>query len=265
MLPLLLTLLGQPQVKRCGRTDLHGTGLTGCTAFISEFEQLTTADVEALAHGLRSSTSLAFLQLRTKGFMGKDDAENLLQAVADSARLDTLIFRVSSHSTNSLNRLSVAAARALAGAIRESKGLVTLDLRETSLGDNGLTLIADALAESTSLKHLVLGGNGMTGEGVASLVKVIAANSEALETVDFSNNRWGDAGASALAAALMLHTGALRDVVFQDHPAVVGDGAGREAILELARARQDNGLKVWTSRRENKRKNWLGLSDKTEL
>jgi len=268
MLPLLLSpLLGQPDVKRCGRIDLHEMGpRSACTAFISEFERLSTPEVEALALALRSAPSLAFLQLRTQGFEGDDDAANLLAAAADSTRLDTLIFRVSSHPTKStLQRLSTAAASALSDAIRANKGLVTLDLRETSLGDDGFALIADALAESSSLKHLLLGGNGMTGEGVAPVVKVIAANNEALETIDFSNNRWGDAGASALAAALTQHAGALRDVVFQDHPAVVGDGAGRKAIVAMAKARLGDGLNVWTNRRENKRTSWVGLEDKTEL
>lgn len=251
MLPLLLPFLGSAQVKRCVRDDLHGgTSLAGCTAFTSEFEQLSTPDIEELTRALSRSPSLSFLSLRTKGFLNNDDAERVLDAAAENQNLDSLIFRVSAP-------LSAAAAGALAGAISANQRLVTLDLRETSLGDDGFALIADALAESTSIQHLLLGGNGITD--AAPLVKVITANNKALETIDFSNNRWGDAGASALAEALTLHAGALRDVVFQDHPAVVGDGIGRDAVVRMA---NEGKINVWTSRRESRRKSWVGLPQK---
>ena len=80
-------------------------------------------------------------------------------------------------------------------------GARELDLEGQSLGDEGATLIADALRSNGTLTRLVLTDNGLTNAGAGELASALRTNS-ALTYLGLRDNEITDDGAEALAAAL---------------------------------------------------------------
>ncbi|CAG9462353.1 unnamed protein product [Pedinophyceae sp. YPF-701] len=100
-------------------------------------------------------------------------------------------------------------AAAFANALCGATHLKQLRLRNCSLSDAGMHLVAGAflsMVEIPQLRVLVLRGNNLGYQGALATAKLIAAAGQGLEMLDLSFNGVGDAGATLLGAALATGT-----------------------------------------------------------
>jgi Ran GTPase-activating protein (RanGAP) involved in mRNA processing and transport len=79
--------------------------------------------------------------------------------------------------------------------------LVRLFIRDTSMGDQGASAIADALETNTSLRSLSLTSCGITAVGATSLGRALIEN-ETLSRLSLAHNRIGVDGLIALASGI---------------------------------------------------------------
>ena len=80
-----------------------------------------------------------------------------------------------------------------------------VDLTGTALGDDGLAAISRVLSQLTQMRTLRLAHNGLTVDGIRSVVSSTSTSTVrayTLEVLDLSGNSLGDAGCTALAAWL---------------------------------------------------------------
>ena len=77
-----------------------------------------------------------------------------------------------------------------------------LCLGDNAIGDEGIELLAPALAKSTLLKTLSLSRNGISSKGIESLSTLLKSSNCKLEFVGLSGNQIGDDGAKILASSL---------------------------------------------------------------
>ena len=99
------------------------------------------------------------------------------------------------------NPLGPASGPHLARLLRADTALVTLDLVNTGLLDEGARPVVKALADNSSLRHLYLGTDGLTAELMPELGAYLALD-RGLHSLFVDCNRIGDAGVEALAAGL---------------------------------------------------------------
>eukprot|EP00567_Pseudictyota_dubia_P000348 CAMPEP_0197464702 /NCGR_PEP_ID=MMETSP1175-20131217/64157_1 /TAXON_ID=1003142 /ORGANISM="Triceratium dubium, Strain CCMP147" /LENGTH=365 /DNA_ID=CAMNT_0043000687 /DNA_START=135 /DNA_END=1232 /DNA_ORIENTATION=+ len=93
----------------------------------------------------------------------------------------------------------------LADALRVNTSLKVLVLGGNSIGDEGVSVLADALRVNTSLEKLHLSGNSISDEGVSVLADALTVNTS-LTKLDLWGNNFGDEGVSVLADALWVNT-----------------------------------------------------------
>lgn len=122
------------------------------------------------------------------------------------------------------NPIGDAGAAALAAAIRfvatsedathknDSPVFEKLDLSACGIGDAGAEAIALALESATCcmIKHLDLSNNGITERGVEAICRGLAAAGKRrdssyplLQSLDLSNNKFGDAGAKSIGLCII--------------------------------------------------------------
>lgn len=84
--------------------------------------------------------------------------------------------------------------------------LKVLNLKNTQLGDEGISLLANALRknESCQLETLYLAENAITSVGAEALVSFIATN-QSLGKLNLDDNKLGDSGAVLIATAIIKH------------------------------------------------------------
>jgi hypothetical protein len=146
------------------------------------------------------------------------------------------------------NRLSSAAAAAIAEAVLELPALQTLDLSYNALGHAGCASIGEALAERRSLQTLSLASVGLDDSGVVALATLLsevplldldldgnsagdgavgallgmAARSNVLSSLRLSANEVSLTGALAVAAHLVARpSGSLRSLALSNNPLTV--------------------------------------------
>ena len=125
------------------------------------------------------------------------------------------------------NPLGNRGAISLAEHLRSDKcQLITLDLVNTGLEDEGFTALLEALIDQNrSLRSLYLGGNGLTPACGKLFSRLIEKNDQ-LEGLYLNVNHLGDSGVAELAAGLERNT-ALK------HLALASNGFGGEGCARL--------------------------------
>ena len=95
------------------------------------------------------------------------------------------------------------AATQLATAIANQKALISLNLRDAGLSEEGLVNVLKVLPNCSGLTHLDLSGDGVEGEeAVALLVSVCASLKDTLRELSLDDNAIESDGAIVLAKAL---------------------------------------------------------------
>lgn len=101
-------------------------------------------------------------------------------------------------------------ARVLVHAIERNKNLLVLKLSYNYLGDEGVSILANAIArdgkQHASLSVLDLGFNGIGDEGCGVLADRVLTGSITLQSLYLSGNKIADRGALSIAAAIFQGT-----------------------------------------------------------
>jgi len=135
--------------------------------------------------------------------------------------------------------------RAVAASLQQDVGLGWLSMSKNAIGDEGLALVAHALASNTLLRSLIIGDTGISDDGVASFTAALrtTATGQAsdatlgipvsdLTFLDVSNNHIGDPSATVI-GKLMARTHTL-GMVSLASTSVSNVGAAH--LLEAARS-----------------------------
>jgi len=178
--PLLTALDGNPHVDRL----LLGNNVVGAGG----------------AHKIAGFIASAESHVKVWYLAGNElDAQSvrpICEALADAREVEGLWLK--------RNPLGPAAAAPLGELLRGNETLLTLDLVNTGMLDDGAVGVCEALLHNTALKHLYLGTNGI-GPASASAVAALLAHDQ-LESLYVDCNRLGDEGVAVLAEGLAANT-----------------------------------------------------------
>jgi hypothetical protein len=126
-------------------------------------------------------TEFDLVDVGLEGAAGGEVVSTLMQ---NNSNLKLLFFR--------FNPLGVQGARALQSGIRGNQTVHTLVLQQCQLGDQGVSLVVDAILEgNTKIKILSLHGNHITASGlphVTRLLRLLRQRDSSLEALDLDNN-----------------------------------------------------------------------------
>jgi Ran GTPase-activating protein (RanGAP) involved in mRNA processing and transport len=159
----------------------------------------------AIAEALRFNAALTFMDISSNSLddKGMRSIGNALLSSSTSKlgalKCDEFDLPVGVKSLNLHGkRISSAAATLLAGVVRFSAALTTLDLSYNNLCLEGVKALADALRVNAVLTTLNLRSNDLGPEGGKALVEALRVNA-ALTSLDLSGNKIGPEGGKALA------------------------------------------------------------------
>lgn len=111
------------------------------------------------------------------------------------------------------NKITSKGASILADSLHNNKTLVALHIFNNRLGDTGVKALTDVLAENTStVKVLSLGYNGITDKGVECLADLLKKN-KTLTELWLPWNQISDRGVALLADVLIDHNTTLKKLV----------------------------------------------------
>jgi Ran GTPase-activating protein (RanGAP) involved in mRNA processing and transport len=157
---------------------------------------LRSAGLAEIAPALYRNTSIKSLDLSNNGLDDIESANVLRELLRCNKTIASLCL------VGNTFGLNAAAARSIFEGLRNNKALQQLDLCVCSLDDQGISLLANALAiRNASILELNLLHNGITSWGVRALVH----NVEAVKTLTklcLTHNPIGSEGATILADAL---------------------------------------------------------------
>lgn len=219
---------------------LESSAVDQCTFINVVFEKLTKAEVQQIIRVL-AMPQLDTLVLRDVG-ISEEQSESIMLGLAMTQTKLSLSFRE--------NAFGINAARALFTAVKKGK-LKELDLRSIKLGDDEVTLLAEALSDSNELRMLDLEACHISPVSMRKIASALTA-CPSLEQLFISHNPMGDEGAVAIADAikgLQNHT-ALSNVVIRDES--IGE-IGRKALTDAA---VEGYVNLWDQRRPTLRKAW---------
>jgi Ran GTPase-activating protein (RanGAP) involved in mRNA processing and transport len=127
------------------------------------------------------------------------------------------------------NPLGTGGARAIAALIRGGTALRVLDLFNCELDDEGVAIVAEALADPASrIEHVYLGGNAAGWRAARALAELLATT-RTLASLGISASRLGDDGAIAVAEGLARNT-SLREL------GLASNAIGPRGAAAIARA-----------------------------
>ncbi|KAF9910217.1 hypothetical protein BX616_010922, partial [Lobosporangium transversale] len=187
----------------------------------------TTADLEALREVLRGS-SISILQLE----LGEFQESNIWKFFSSSTRYQILsriiglpilgavhiilppksieFSTLRLERSPNLHKLSIelrsrriepSELRVLVNALKTDTVLTTLDMRNSSIGNEGALALSEALKSNTNLTTLNLSSNSMGKEGAFALSEALMTNTT-LTILHLSSNAIGEEGAHSLSEAL---------------------------------------------------------------
>eukprot|EP00730_Choanoeca_flexa_P018752 TRINITY_DN9137_c0_g1_i4.p1 TRINITY_DN9137_c0_g1~~TRINITY_DN9137_c0_g1_i4.p1 ORF type:complete len:618 (+),score=118.04 TRINITY_DN9137_c0_g1_i4:157-2010(+) len=174
-------------------------------------------------------------------FLQQLDLTNNLLGAEGCRPVASMISRPNALAALSLraNQLDTAACEILTPALRSSEcKLVSLDLYNNMIGDDGMTILAEALVH-TSLTSLNVGANDIGGRGAAALSEALLDPGCLLTDLSIWSNAIDATGAACLADALRSNTKLLKLSLYNndidDHGALCFEEAlqRNETLLEL--------------------------------
>jgi len=178
------------------RENLEQLAAGATSLALSAFRnQFTSSDWLQLADALKASPPLTSLRL-----FGYDDAgpPNHLMVVIDALHTNTVLTKLSVRATKS----GEEAARALAALLTNNSTITSLDFgKDTTIGANGLRVLASALKTNLSLTVLKLPLCGMGDDGARALAAALEENSS-LTMINVVGNNLSADGVCAFANAL---------------------------------------------------------------
>ena len=154
---------------------------------------------------------------------------NVWRLYFNSNHADPVLTKVLHHGRHHLTnkKISDAGVTALAQALHQNSTLQHLDLSNNSLSDAGTTAVAQALHHNSTLWELDLSNNSLSDAGTTAVAQALHHNSTLWE-LDLSNNSISDAGTTAVAQALH-HNSTLRELDLSNNS--VSD-AGTTAVAQ---------------------------------
>lgn len=172
-----------------------------------------------LAEFLRTDTQLRELYLHHNQITQQGAMELFASLQYNNTKLDTLNLESNHITLNNnynvpempnlkmlilaSNPLGVPGMQALTGMLTNKRStLKWLDLSETEVGDQGVALLAQALAVNCTLEHVMLSGNGLSDEAAKSMAWMLENNTTLLG-VDMALNPIGLDGVHSLANAVL--------------------------------------------------------------
>eukprot|EP01116_Phalansterium_solitarium_P004867 TRINITY_DN1604_c1_g3_i1.p1 TRINITY_DN1604_c1_g3~~TRINITY_DN1604_c1_g3_i1.p1 ORF type:complete len:955 (-),score=337.75 TRINITY_DN1604_c1_g3_i1:456-3320(-) len=237
----LASFLASPNQLRTlviSNTNAHLEVITG--AMLRGSPELAHLDVSGNPFGkkeapyfvkfLQSATSCAHLDL-TNTAAPPECYNSILQAVLGNVYLKDV------HINLAQNKLGMNGARLIAAMATQLTNVVSLDLTDNELNDDGVIILCEGLAYNTKLKHLNLSHNFKTRgknrpQAVEAIVKLVStdqsplesleleggskselkndilplilalATNDSLKSLNISGHQFGNKGASALGKAL---------------------------------------------------------------
>jgi Ran GTPase-activating protein (RanGAP) involved in mRNA processing and transport len=170
-------------------TALESLDLTG--------SGLGSAGLAEIASVLHSNTSIKSLVLTYNGLHEVESANILRELLRRNKTITSLCIAHNAFGWNA------AAFRSIVEGVRSNITLQKLDLQYCGLDDQGISVLANALAiRNASPLELNLGTNSITSEGVRALVDENVEAVKTLTKISLGYNRIGNEGAIILADAL---------------------------------------------------------------
>eukprot|EP00984_Skeletonema_dohrnii_P011987 scaffold4822_cov93-Skeletonema_dohrnii-CCMP3373.AAC.5 len=188
-------------------TNLRGVSFRNLTPFFRNSNSLTRLELNNFEVGLECAQSIAFV-------LDESRCQSLKQIAIEDSNLSGEGFAVIATALRSYpqlrdlylenNNIGLMGCTALGETLRgwETSNLMTLDLDNNGIDDQGLQALAAGMADS-ALTSLRLSGNLITGVGLRSLSTYFQSESCCLKTLNVYRITFGDEGAVALADALM--------------------------------------------------------------
>jgi Ran GTPase-activating protein (RanGAP) involved in mRNA processing and transport len=159
--------------------------------------RLGSAGLAEIAPVLYRNTSIKTLDLTNNGLHDIESANLLRELIRRNKTITSLCI-----ANNAFHR-NAAAVRSIANGVRSNTKLQQLGLRFCGLGDQGISVLANALAiRNASLLELDLGCNQITSAGVHALVDDNVKAMKTLTKLCLSGNLIRSEGATILADAL---------------------------------------------------------------
>jgi Ran GTPase-activating protein (RanGAP) involved in mRNA processing and transport len=158
---------------------------------------LGSAGLAEIAPVLYRNTSIKSLDLTNNGLHDIESTNMLRELIRCNKTITSLCI---GHNVFGRN---VAAVRGIAEGMRSNTTLQQLGLSGCGLGDQGVSVLVNALAiRNTSLLELNLGGNEITSVGIHALVDDNVESMRTLTKLCLGYNSIGSEGATIMAGAL---------------------------------------------------------------
>ena len=164
--------------------------------------------IVSLANILRVNKTLTLVHFMTNGFVSAHTVQQLADSLMVNKTLNYLMLRGNAWGND--------AVRILAGYMKRSESLSSLDLNYSDIGDAGATALAEVLRTNTTLNSLGLCNNpGIGNPSVMSLCEALKVNTT-LSSLDLSGTGISDAGVLSLVEVLKTNTSSLTSLLLSD-------------------------------------------------
>ena len=164
--------------------------------------------IESLANMLQINKSLATVGIIANGFVSAHSVQQLADSLMVNKTLNDLLL--------SGNAWGDDAVRILAGYLKMSESVSSLNLYFSDVGDAGATALAEVLRTNTTLNSLSLCKNpGISDPSVISLCEALKLNTT-LSSLDLSKTGISDAAVLSLVQVLKTNTSSLTSLSLSD-------------------------------------------------
>lgn len=107
------------------------------------------------------------VDLSFKG-IGDDEAQKIADAIKASKAVTSIVLRN--------NNISAKGAKHIADAVKENKSVTDVDISYNSLGDEGVKHIAEAIKENKSITKIYVSSNNSGDKGTEHIVDALKVN-----------------------------------------------------------------------------------------
>ena len=164
--------------------------------------------IVSLANMLQVNKTLTTVRIDIEGFVNAHTVQQLADSLMVNKTLNYLMFMGNAWDND--------AVRILAGYMKRSESLSSLNLNDSDIGDAGATALAEVLRTNTTLKRMDLHKNpGIGNPSVMSLCEALKVNTT-LSSLDLSGTGISDAGVLSLVEVLKTNASSLTSLLLSD-------------------------------------------------
>ena len=164
--------------------------------------------IVSLANMLQVNKTLTTVRIDAEGFFSAHTVQQLADSLMVNKTLNYLMFMGNAWDND--------AVRILAGYMKRSESLSSLNLNHSDIGDAGTTALAEVLRTNTTLNSLGLCKNpGIGNPSVMSLCEALKVNTT-LSSLDLSGTGISDAGVLSLVEVLKTNASSLTSLLLSD-------------------------------------------------